>query len=356
MLIQEPETDDPWRVTSFPPVSSADIPLGQAQPQPAIPAFPPAKPTRLTSLGVTPLDLQFGQWPRKSVPDELRDRLLGADGRQGYAVVDAALIANLDLRLQGRAPASACLFDGDAAENLGAVAPWLIELADEDEITRSLFTRGPSDQWLWDSGAAIFLRSDLGMDGVRRCLRKLTQVREEDAGAAVHWMFLRFWNPVFARYLLEYGSAAMQARLLAAGTMIIPDAPSDLVRIWEGGDAPLAGPVLLTRQDRHALELATMDDFASRVRDWLTGAYGGLPPQIDAHRFLVELCHHARNQLGLRSEREVSDYMAASWLLRQPVERVLDMTALPHEIPQATLARLHDIAWDMTRKPATEMV
>ncbi|MBK4216707.1 DUF4123 domain-containing protein [Paracoccus caeni] len=347
MLSQFPEADDPWRVTSSASDHSDVLSAGRVQQQQA--------PYR--TLQVTPLDQQLGQWPRKSVPDALRDTILGVDGRQGFAVLDAAAISNLDQRLQGRRPASVCLFDGDAAVQLGAVAPWLIELADEDALTRSLFTCGPSDRWLWDSGAVIFLRSDLGIDGVRRRLRKLTQVRDE-AGDAARWMFLRFWNPVFARYLLDHGSHAVCARLLAAGTIMIPDAPHGILRIWAASQADAArleaGPLVLSLQDRHALQLAVMDGFVARVRKWLTDSYGRLPSHIDEHRFLVELFHHARNQLGLRSEREVSDYLAASWLLRQPVERVVDMRPLSHEIPQATLARMHDTAWEMSRKANSE--
>lgn len=35
------------------------------------------------TLEITPLDQQFGQWPRQSVPSASRDTILGLDGKQG---------------------------------------------------------------------------------------------------------------------------------------------------------------------------------------------------------------------------------------------------------------------------------
>lgn len=78
--------------------------------------------------GVAPLDAQFGQWPRKSIPDVLHEHVLGADGLQGYALVDAALLPDLEVRLARSGLPGSCLFDGAASGQLGAVAPWLVSL------------------------------------------------------------------------------------------------------------------------------------------------------------------------------------------------------------------------------------
>lgn len=304
--------------------------------------------------GVAPLDAQFGQWPRKSIPDVLHEHVLGADGLQGYALVDAALLPDLEVRLARSGLPGSCLFDGAASGQLGAVAPWLVSLGEDDELTRSLFTRGRPNQSLWDAGAAVFIRSDMSLDDVRHQLRKLTQVPDKDG----HWVFLRFWNPLFARYLLTYGSPYTRMRLLAAGPMMMRGADPDSFLIWslpeEAHGRKPPSPFVLQPEDHHALRLATMDAFAGRVFDWLNSAYGSLPGSLDAQRFVLELCHHARARLGLRSEREVSDYIAASWLLREPAERRQDCRPLAHEIPQATWARIHDTAFEIARNQHPE--
>lgn len=332
---------DPWML----PFQSRD---GVAEP-------PRARMVKLD--GVTPLDRQFGVWPKKSLPEQLYETVLG-NGTEGFALLDAALIPDLDDRLAKSRLPNACLFDGAAAGKLGPVAPWLVQLADGDDLTRSLFTRGLSHHSLWDSGAAVFVRSSLPFDKVRRNFRKLTQVQADDST----WLFLRFWNPLFARYLLEFGSPEIGLRLLANGAMMMRGADPDSFWVWhldstahetDHGRIP---PVRLQKQDLHALQLAKMDEFATRVRDWLTQAYGPLPANIDTSRFVLELAEHAKTRLGLRSERVVSDYIAASWLLREPAERRLDFAPLAHEIPQATLSRIHATAFRLSGREFQETI
>lgn len=332
---------DPWML----PVQSGD---GVAE-------SPRARVTKLG--GVSPLDRQFGVWPKKSLPERLYETVLG-NGTEGFALVDAALIPDLGERLAKSRLLSACLFDGTAAGKLGSVAPWLVQLNEDDDLTRNLFTRGLPHHSLWDSGAAVFVRSSLSFGEVRHNFRKLTQVQTEDGA----WLFLRFWNPLLARYLLEFGSPEIGLRLLANGAMMMRGAEPDSFWVWhhEGAaheiDHRQMPPVRLQKQDLHALQLAKMDEFATRVRDWLTQAYGPLPTNISATRFVLELADHAKTRFGLRSERVVSDYIAASWLLREPAERRLDFAPLTHEIPQATLSRIHATAFRLTRREFQESI
>ena len=73
---------DPWML----PVQSGD---GVAE-------SPRARVTKLG--GVSPLDRQFGVWPKKSLPERLYETVLG-NGTEGFALVDAALIPDLGERL-----------------------------------------------------------------------------------------------------------------------------------------------------------------------------------------------------------------------------------------------------------------
>lgn len=252
------------------------------------------------------------------------------------------------MRLSDHPLPAACLFDGDMAETAASSAPWLIEIADGDRLTRRLFTAGDSDNAFWDRRCFVVIRSDQPLQTVRSGLRKITQFHDEATGK---WTFLRFWDPLYARYLLAHGSAEMQARLLQAGPMMMRGARSDEFLIWSPTqstrDIRLRSPFRPWERDYHALKLARLDDFVARVMGWLRPAYGELPRQIDEHRFVLELTLHAREVLGLKTERVVSDYLAASWLLRMPAERRLDLRPLRHEIPQATMARIHDMAYDI---------
>ncbi len=241
-----------------------------------------------------------------------------------------------------------CLFDGDAARAASGSAPWLVELGVDDHLTRSLFTTGKSRTALWDAGCSIILRSNLSLHDLRAGFRKITQFYDDQLAK---WVFLRFWDPRFARYLLAYGSTEIRLRMLGVGPMMMQGAEVNEVQIWTLPDAfrdiRTQCPFRLRAQDHHALKLVRLDDFVTRVLTWLRSTYGGLPVGIDERRFILELTMHARDVLKLKTERTVSDYIAASWLLRMPAERHLDMSPRRHEIPQATLARIHDMAYEI---------
>lgn len=297
---------------------------------------------------VQPLDQQLGVWPKKAVPDGLRQDVFGKPWAHSYALVDAARVENFALWIGEHTLRAQCLFDGQMAEVASSSSPWLIEIAEDDRLIRSLFTAGNRGSGLWDARCSLILRSDQPLERVRANLRKITQVYDDESRKQV---FLRFWDPLYARYLLSHGSTEMRLRLLHTGPMMMRGAEADEFLIW-GLTDQLRGlqpksPFRLHEQDRRALKMARLDDFVSRVLGWLRSSYGNLPPRISERRFVLELAMHAHNTLGLKTERTVSDYIAASWLLRAPAERRLDMRPLRHEIPQATLARIHDTAYDI---------
>ncbi|RJK99487.1 hypothetical protein C9E82_23505 [Paracoccus siganidrum] len=113
----------------------------------------------------------------------------------------------------------------------------------------------------------MFIRSDMSLDDVRHQLRKLTQVPDKGG----RWVFLRFWNPLFARSLLTYGSPYTRMRLLAAGPMMMRGADPDSFLIWslpeEAHGRKPPSPFVLQPEDHHALRLATMDA-VPRQRPW----------------------------------------------------------------------------------------
>lgn len=326
-----PFTTDPWALPQSPAGTAPDA------------EFDLTPQTRI----VLPLDQQLGVWPKKPAPDAIRSDIFGPPWAFSYAVVDAAHIEGLDQQLGARNLDAQPLFDGELAES-AASAPWLVALSEDDRFTRILFTAGHVRTALWDAGCGLFLRSNLPFARVRANLRKITQFYDEDSDKQV---FLRFWDPLYARYLLAHGSDEMRLRLLQSGPMMMRGAEADEFLIWSLPDHTQPRrpkiPFRLHAQDRHALAIAQLDDFVNRALQWLRSSYGNLPDQVPDRRFVLELTLHARDTLGLETERSVSDYIAASWLLRMPAERHLDLHPLRHELPEATMARIHDNAYDV---------
>lgn len=147
----------------------------------------------LTSID--PLEPQIGVWPKRCAPDVLVGPLFGPlDERDAVpatlAVIDAAKVANLPEELDASGLPHRCLFQGNARQDWGHVAPWLVALSAEARLTRRLFTAAPPFG-LWAAGAAMFLRADRSLDDLWRHFRKFTQVQDEDG----KWLFFRFWQP-----------------------------------------------------------------------------------------------------------------------------------------------------------------
>lgn len=165
---------------------------------------------RQDMLAVTPLDAQFGLHPRQSVPDTLRQALLGDVPPSGaerahypgevprlrsYAVLDAAKVSLLPQLLEAAGLPFRCLFKGAAEQALHAVAPYLVELRDGDDLLRHLFTRSGRASDLWDHDPGVFLRSRGELDEVWRHLRRFTRLRDESGD----WFYFRFWEVAAAR-------------------------------------------------------------------------------------------------------------------------------------------------------------
>ncbi|WP_298258164.1 DUF4123 domain-containing protein [uncultured Litoreibacter sp.] len=141
------------------------------------------------------------------LPAELRNWIFGDTETQveltrTFALLDAAKIQGLREQLDASSLTYGCLFQGEAEEELAEVAPWLVELRPGITFTRRLFTKHPdtATSWhLWDSNAAVFLRSSAGLQAVRKHLRRFTRAQDR----AGKWYFVRFYDPAVLPGFIE---------------------------------------------------------------------------------------------------------------------------------------------------------
>ena len=240
------------------PLGGADAPWEKAQ-----------NWLHIQELGpVTPLDAQFGVHPKKFVPDALQDVLFGQtepteDERAvcgehppplaAYAVLDAAkmpyLLTSL-LETSGLQYQS--LFQGEAQEELGEYAPYLVELKDGHDFTRRLFTGPDGIGGLWEKELGIFLRSRAGFDALRRHLRKFTKVQDEEG----KWYYFRFWE---ARALPNY----------------LCSITSDAERVdqWLHGNGCTINQFITCNPDSQTAQMAEITTAMALLRDDLAGTF-----------------------------------------------------------------------------------
>ena len=118
---------------------------------------------------------------------------------QLYAVLDAAKIMHLPERLVAADVPHKCLFVGKAMEDYSDVAPWLVQLPLDHELTRDLFSQGDDYPHLWDAYSGIFIQTAQAFDPVWTHCRKFIMMQD----SAEKWVFFRFWEPSTFRALTD---------------------------------------------------------------------------------------------------------------------------------------------------------
>ena len=164
-----------------------------------------------TVVAPEPLGDQLGVFPQVNIPPSFRASLFdpletkrlspiskeeGHSGtEQSYALLDAAKATNLVDRLNASGLEFRCLFKGQAEQELSEVAPYLVSLREDDNLTRTLFTGPKGCHGLWHSEPGIFLRSPLKLETLWQHLRRFTRVQNSSG----KWYYFRYWEPAVAR-------------------------------------------------------------------------------------------------------------------------------------------------------------
>jgi hypothetical protein len=126
--------------------------------------------------------------------DRVHDRLWPGRGPRHlvYAVLDGARDPRLVERLEELRFERQCLFLGPLADAVLAKSPWLVRLVQDARPTRWLLEAMGGKSW------GVFLRSPGDLMAVRRHLRTLLRVRDEDDRK----LLFRFYDPRVLRAFL----------------------------------------------------------------------------------------------------------------------------------------------------------
>ena len=177
-----------------------------------------------TLEGIEPLDGQVGVYPRKTVPDKLYEPLFGQPepteeeierygGKENippmklYAILDAAKVKTPGLRTMLRTSGLdfACLFTGQDYETLKDSAPYIVELKEDSNFTRILFTYDPKmpdehlTAHLWHKEPGIYIRSRASLIELGQHFARFVRVRDEKGKRYI----FRFWEPNVAPYYFD---------------------------------------------------------------------------------------------------------------------------------------------------------
>ncbi|OKH87245.1 DUF4123 domain-containing protein [Thalassospira sp. TSL5-1] len=158
---------------------------------------------------IKPLDLQFGVYPRKTVPDSLYETLFGQPDpteaeiahygsaaavppMRTYAILDAAKMPYiLTGFIESSGLPAQSLFQGETAEKLKEHSPYLVELTEDNSFTARLLTGSKEINGLWEKELGVYVRSRAEFKEVRRHFRKFTKMQDMEG----KWYYFMFWEP-----------------------------------------------------------------------------------------------------------------------------------------------------------------
>ncbi|MCG7628587.1 DUF4123 domain-containing protein [Epibacterium sp. MM17-32] len=155
-----------------------------------------------------------------------------------YAVLDGACLPGLPERLEASNAAFECLFQGDAAEDLRDVAPYLVEVAQGGELLRDFVDTQDTPQAMWHKRPGILIATDMEIAPLRKHLRRFLRVTVE----ARPYLF-RFWEAAPARvYFQALQTQERRSRWFLprdggrVDAFLLPDPEND--GLWVAGPGP----------------------------------------------------------------------------------------------------------------------
>lgn len=111
---------------------------------------------------------------------------------RAFLLLDASCDALIPFYAENFKEEARCLFDGSAFEDLGEVAPWLIEVERYGEAWDWYVENG------WGRNWGVFLLTRLPMANVKRHLKKFLKIEDENGEV----MFFKFYRPEHMRTYL----------------------------------------------------------------------------------------------------------------------------------------------------------
>jgi hypothetical protein len=109
-----------------------------------------------------------------------------------FAVLDGASVPGLLDKLDQWKPEFVCLYRGELKDDLAAVAPYLVRLEPESEMTEWILSKGWGNHW------GIFAIAEADLQAMRQHFRKLLTVYDEKGKP----LLFRYYDPRVLRVYL----------------------------------------------------------------------------------------------------------------------------------------------------------
>lgn len=155
----------------------------------------------------------------------LHQELFGEHAGEGvYAVLDGASNEDLLEMLAERQPEHVCLYRGELAPDLAAVAPYLVRLRPDSVFTEWVVGEGWGGHW------GIFAITDADLTALRKHFRRFLMVKSPEGRR----VYFRYYDPRVLRTFLPTCNAEELAELFGpvAEYVCEQEDPAAGLRLW----------------------------------------------------------------------------------------------------------------------------
>lgn len=162
---------------------------------------------------------------KADIKRKLEDRLFDGSGAFVYAVLDGARNLETLAMLEESDSPFLCVYTGRLDPEVAVVAPYLVELREDDEMFDLLFDDG------WGESRGIFLTSDQRLRSVRRHLKSLTYAEMPDG----EMVLFRFYDPRALRTFMPVANDEQREGMFGGviDTFVLENEPADGLIVYE---------------------------------------------------------------------------------------------------------------------------
>ncbi len=232
-----------------------------------------------------------------------------------YAILDAGKVTHLLDYIEDSDCAYECLFQGDTAQEMRDVAPYIVELNPREDFTRDVFSVSGMPRDIWGKEAGIFIRSRLGIFDLRKHFRRFTRIQVK---ADKRWVYFRFWEPTMIPYFLRGTDKENLEAFFACDFELhtIDDAGKwQKITLCNRPSEATSKMVLMKEQDFESFKLYVHMRYYYQLKNWIVDIFGNPCSIEDIDGFLRSEVQFAINTFRTGDKRIIAHYAAASWLL-----------------------------------------
>ncbi len=163
---------------------------------------------------------------------------------RAYALIDAAQSPDIAVLLEAFDSPARCLFDGEVGEDLGEVAPWVVELTRFDDAWDWFVEEGYGKNW------GILIHSRLELPRLKTQLKRFLKITDEKGES----FFFKYYRPKHLNAFLPVFDDVQMASFMKGIETVFAESDKDENKLHQYRLKPQGGLATLTHDLRRVGE------------------------------------------------------------------------------------------------------